>query len=88
MEEAQGIQIVVVDRGFVYIGRTSIEGDWCYLSQAQNIRRWGTSRGLGELVQGPTEKTKLDPVGNVKIPLKSLISLIAVEGAAWEPHLK
>ena len=56
------IQIVVIDRGFVYVGRTEWDGDMLIIRNAKNIRVWGTSKGLGELVNGPTSKTVLDPV--------------------------
>lgn len=83
-----GIQIAVLDRGFVYIGRAKTDDDWLYLTDAQNVRRWGTTKGLGELAAtGPTPKTKLDKTGTVKAPLKSLIHLIAVEEQIWEKKL-
>jgi len=78
-----GIKIAVLDRGFVYIGYVKIEGDFLYLSHAKNIRYWGTTKGLGELVSGPTKDTKLDAVGNVTVPIRALISLIDVEQSKW-----
>lgn len=40
-----GTAIVVLDRGFVYVGQVTIDGDWCVITDAQNVRRWGTTRG-------------------------------------------
>ena len=77
------IQIVVLDRGFVYIGRVKVEGDFVVIRSAKNIRQWGTARGLGELVNGPLSATKLDAAGTVRAPLRALISLIDVEQAKW-----
>ena len=77
------IKIVVLDRGFVYVGRVEIDGDFVYIRNAQNIRVWGTTRGLGELVNGPTSSTKLDPVGVVAAPVRALISLIDVDQTKW-----
>jgi hypothetical protein len=55
------IQIVVLQRGWVYIGRFSQKGTICTLQNAYNIRRWGTEFGLGELAEkGPIA----DGVGN------------------------
>lgn len=88
MSEQNPINIVVLDRGFVYVGRTKVEGDFIIITQAKNIRRWGTTRGLGELVTGPTKDTKLDPVGTVKAPIRALISLISVEEEKWTPILE
>lgn len=83
-----GIQIAVLDRGFVYVGRAKTDDDWLYLSDAQNVRRWGTTNGLGQLAAtGPTQQTKLDKAGTVKAPLKSLIHLIAAEEQIWETLL-
>ena len=75
-----GLQIVVLDRGFVYIGNVVTDGEWCIISNAWNIRRWGTTRGLGELADGPTGDTVVDKVGIVRAPMTALQHLIAVEG--------
>lgn len=77
------IKIAVLDRGFVYVGDTKLEGDFLIITGARNIRIWGTTRGLGQLVNGPLKDTKLDMVGTVRIPLKALISLIDVEQSTW-----
>ena len=82
-----GIQIVVLDRGFVYVGRVKTDRDWCYIDDASNIRIWGTTKGLSELVNGPTSSTKLDKAGSVKAHIKSLIHLIACKEAAWNTKL-
>ena len=78
------IKIVVLDRGFVYVGHVEVGSDFVTLTHAKNIRVWGTTKGLGELVNGPLSGTKLDAVGNVKAPLRALISLIDVEQKAWK----
>ena len=77
------IRIVVLDRGLVYIGRVKIENDFVVISSARNIRVWGTTQGLGQLVSGPLPVTKLDVVGTVKAPMRALISLIDVEQSKW-----
>ena len=78
------IKIVVLDRGFVYIGRVSMDDQFVTINKAQNLRQWGTTKGLGELVNGPLPGTKLDPVGTVKAPMRALISLIYVEQSKWK----
>ena len=77
------IKIVVLDRGFVYVGQVSQEDDFYVIKNAKNIRQWGTTKGLGELVSGPLANTKLDNVGTVRAPSRALISLIDVEQAKW-----
>ena len=75
--------IVVVSHGFVYVGEVAgVEGG-LVVTNARNIRRWGTTEGLGELRNGPTEDTVLDQVGTVRIPLHSLVHLIDVAQNAW-----
>jgi len=79
-----GFAVVVIDRGFVYVGNVECDDDWCVISDAQNIRKWGTTKGLGELVQdGPTDKTKLDTVGTVRVPMRAVISVIDTEANKW-----
>lgn len=82
-----GLKIVVLDRGFIYIGHVTTDGEWVHISNAYNIRRWGTTKGLGELVNGPTDSTILDAVGNVKAPFHALQHLIAVKAEAWTSAL-
>jgi hypothetical protein len=77
------IKIVVADRGFVYIGRVKMEAEFVTLTSAQNIRKWGTTKGLGELVAGKLPNTTLDKVGTVRIPIRAVISIIDVEQKAW-----
>ena len=80
----KGFAIAVLDRGFVYVGNIEMTEGWCVISDAKNIRVWGTSKGLGELaLSGPTEKTKLDSVGTVRVPAKALIHLIDSEASKW-----
>jgi len=51
------IKIVVMPHGWVMVGE--LNGD--RLTHCKNVRRWGTSNGLGELAEnGPTSSTKLD----------------------------
>jgi len=79
-----GFGIVVVDRGFVYVGTLEITPEWCIVTNANTVRYWGTTHGLGELSQnGPTAKTKLDPITTVRIPMRAVISVIDSEESKW-----
>ena len=79
-----GFAIVVADRGFVYVGDVNIVSDWCNVTNARNIRQWGTERGLGQLaLEGPTPKSVLDAIGTVRIPMRAVISVIDTEAAKW-----
>ncbi len=80
----EGFAIVVADRGFVYVGTVTYDGDWCIVSNSRNVRRWGTERGLGQLaIEGPQKETVLDAVGTVRIPAHAVISLIDTEAKLW-----
>jgi hypothetical protein len=76
----RGQAIVVLDRGFVYVGELSINGTELTITNAKNLRSWGTTQGLGELRNGPLSSTKLDVVGEVIAPVKSLIHYIPCKG--------
>jgi hypothetical protein len=69
-------KIAVLDRGFVYVGKVSIKNDIVTITNARNIRRWGTTKGLGELADGPTANTVLDQVGTVTAPMRAVIHFI------------
>ena len=80
----EGLNIVILDRGFVYVGDVTIEGEWVVIANAKNVRRWGTTQGLGELaLKGPQESTRLDIGGTIKAPLRALIGLIKCEATKW-----
>ena len=61
-------RIIVADRGWVFVGDCEDHEDGSVtIRNTQNIRIWGTTRGLGELVNGPIAgKTKADPYGVVR----------------------
>lgn len=79
------IKIVVLQRGWVYIGRFERTGNDCKLHNAYNIRLWGTTKGLPELVNGATSSTKLDKCeGIVEFDWLTTIHTITCNAKAWE----
>lgn len=66
-------KIVVLDRGFVFVGKVADDGDNIRVTNCRNVRRWGTTKGLGELRNGPTEDTVLDEVGEIIAPKRAVI---------------
>lgn len=59
----EGIEIIVLQRGWVVAGRLSKSGTDYKLTNGYVVRNWGTSKGLGELAEnGPLSGTKLDPL--------------------------
>ena len=64
-------RIIVADRGWVFVGNcTDNEDGSVTIAPAINIRVWGTTKGLGELANGPLSGTKHDRYGTVRcLPL-------------------
>lgn len=79
-KQDMGQNIVVLDRGFVYVGDVTIDGDFAIIENAKNIRYWGTKKGLGELTNGPLSETKLDAIGLVKAPMRAVIHFVPCKG--------
>jgi hypothetical protein len=75
-----GQHIAVLDRGFVYVGQVTEYPDRIVITKARNIRRWGTTNGLGELRDGPLSETQLDIVGEVIVYRHSVMHLIPCKG--------
>lgn len=74
-------KIVVCQRGFVYAGDVERSGDYLVIRNAVNIRRWGTSRGLGELAaKGNQAETKADDCGTVRVHQLAVVALIDCSG--------
>ena len=83
------IKIVVLQRGWVYIGRLERNGSDCKLHNAYNIRRWGTSKGLGELAnEGPKTNTELDKCyGVVEFDYLTVVHTISCKESIWASKL-
>lgn len=77
------IKIAILQRGWVFVGRYSKEGTDCKLENASCIRQWGTTKGLGELVSGPTKTTLLDASGTVEFHELGIVALISVDQKTW-----
>jgi hypothetical protein len=63
--------IVALSERFVFMGDYTPATDTtpAFLTNAMNIRAWGTTAGLGEIaLKGPTPSTELDDCGIVVIP--------------------
>lgn len=79
------IKIVVLQRGWVYIGKFERKGNDCKLHNAFCIRVWGTTKGLPELVNGATSSTKLDKCeGVVEFDWLTVVYTITVNSEKWK----
>lgn len=79
------VKIVILQRGWVMVGRFERNGSDCKLHNASVIRIWGTKKGLGELAgKGPTDKTVLDKCyGVVEFDYLTVVASISVEELKW-----
>jgi len=79
------IKIVILPRGWNIIGYFSKEGTQCKLENASVIRRWGTTKGLGELAEkGKLKDTILDPCGTVEFHELTVIAAINCKESVWK----
>jgi hypothetical protein len=83
------IKIVVLQRGWVLVGRfrsiSEIEDE---LTDASVIRFWGTTKGLGQLVDGPTPTTKLDPCGKATFHPMTVVFKLDAKETGWASVLR
>lgn len=79
------IKIIVLQRGWVIVGRLEKNGSECKVHQASVIRNWGTTKGLGEIaIAGPTSSTKLDKCGGlVEFDYLTVVATISCEESKW-----
>lgn len=80
------IRIVILQRGWIYIGRFTrdLSTNVCTLKNSYNIRRWGTTKGLQELVHGPKQNTTLDKCeGVVEFDWLTVVHTIQVNEQKW-----
>jgi hypothetical protein len=75
-------EIIVVQAGWVVMGEAVADTHGnVHVSKADCIRTWGTTAGLGEIaVNGPTKGTVLDYLGEVDIPVRSILMRIKCKG--------
>jgi hypothetical protein len=84
------IKIVILQRGWVMVGRFERDDNDCKLHDASVIRIWGTSKGLGEIASnGPIkDKTVLDKCGGVvEFDWLTVVASISVDEKKWKNAL-
>lgn len=88
--EVQGskAKIVVVQAGFVFVGIVHpLQDGWLTVTDTRNVRQWGTTQGLGQLVNGPLHETVLDKQGTIRVPMQQVLFLTDVDDTAWRAVL-
>lgn len=77
--------VLVLQRGWVVVGDLGQDdGVKVQLTNASVIRRWGTTKGLGEIaLKGPTMKTILDACGVVEAHPAAVVLRVPCDASAW-----
>ena len=89
-EDVKGVvKIVILQRGWVMIGILERSGNDCKLHRASIIRKWGTTKGLGELaLEGKKQNTVLDTCGGVvRFDYLTVVATIDCKEDLWKNAL-
>ncbi len=82
------VKLVILQRGWCMVGRLERNGSECKLHNASVIRTWGTTKGLGEIANGPTSSTKLDKCyGVVEFDWLTVVAAISADEEKWKNYL-
>jgi hypothetical protein len=82
-------KIVMYKCGWAAIGNFSYKKgeDETILDTSLTLQEWGTSRGLGELCNGPLEKTQLDiNRGTIRTFKKNVLAVYDVDDFVWDNY--
>lgn len=83
------VKIVILQRGWIMVGKFERVGNDCKLHKASIVRTWGTTKGLGEIATGgPTPSTKLDKCGGVvQFDYLTVVASIDCDESEWKKFL-
>jgi hypothetical protein len=85
--ETAALKIVVLDRGWVFVGRVTERPGELQIDDACCVRFWGTSKGLGQLAsEGPLSATKLDPCPRVIAPGRAVMFTLECSEEKWKNY--
>jgi hypothetical protein len=83
------IRIVILQRGWVIVGKYFQIGSKCWIENGYVIRAWGTTKGLGELaIEGKKENTKLDPIPKTEFHELTIVASIICDQSKWKELCK
>lgn len=83
------VRIVILDKSFVAVGIYTQDESTASLDRAFFVRKWGTSRGLGEIAaDGPTSRTVLDPTPKQTFPMHAVVNMIECDSEKWAKVLE
>jgi hypothetical protein len=79
------IKIVILQRGWVVIGKFYQKGTKCWVEDGYVIRRWGTTKGLGQLaIEGKQEETILDPIPKTDFHELTIVACMLCDQTKWK----
>lgn len=89
VNKSEDIRIVILQRGWVFVGRYSETEKECVLTNAKNYRYQGSKKGFGFVAKGgPSANCKLDPC---EMPVRfhplTVIATIDCDGKKWTTEL-
>jgi hypothetical protein len=71
-------RIVIAERGWVFLGDCEDhENGTVTIRNCKNLRKWGTTKGLGQLTTGPQNGTVADDYGTVIVTPIAQINVIS-----------
>lgn len=83
-----GIKIVVLQRGWISVGNLYKKNEYFKLTNCNTIRRWGTTKGLGEIAKnGPTSETKLDSDTETLFHELTVVKILDCNKEKWTKYV-
>lgn len=87
--EPSEIKILVLQRGWVVVGRITREGSQVVFSGGHVVRRWGTTAGIGQLAkEGPLPDTVLDQYERGSCHELAIVVEFDCEVGRWSQHIR
>lgn len=81
-------KIIILQRGWIAVGKFYKKGSQCRLTKAAIIRKWGTTKGLGEIAMcGPTSDTVLDKSPDLEFHELTVVATMACSEDKWASKL-
>lgn len=74
----------LLNNGRVLIGKNEAGTNPRQFGKAWLVEKWGTTQGISELAQGPTEKTERSVVKDVVLPPEGFVFALNACDKAWK----
>ena len=87
------MNIFILDGEFVYLGKGKkidcpLLGNSILIEEAYNIRRWGTTKNIGQLAtEGKQDETLLDYTGTITVPVGRILQVLEMTENAIKTFL-